>query len=51
VEVFNLQHESLRKRRENIIRQINAYKDLPQEDIKKALSSSGFVSVVNQFTV
>lgn len=50
VEVFNLQHESLRKRREKIIKQIDAYKDLPKETIRKALISSGFVSLVNQFT-
>jgi uncharacterized protein (TIGR02646 family) len=50
VEVFNLQHETLRKRRENIIRQINAYRDLPKEEIRKILSPSGFMSVVHQFT-
>jgi uncharacterized protein (TIGR02646 family) len=50
VEIFNLQHETLRRRRENIIRQINAYKDLPKEDIRRILSPLGFVSVVYQFT-
>lgn len=50
VEVFNLQHEILRRRRENIMRQINAYKDLPKEEIRRILSPSGFVSVVHQFT-
>lgn len=50
VQIFNLEHETLRKRRENIIRQIMAYSDLPKDDIRKILRPLGFLSVINQFT-
>jgi uncharacterized protein (TIGR02646 family) len=50
IHVFNLNHESLRKRRALIIKQIDDYNDLSKADIRDALSNSGFVSVVNQYT-
>jgi uncharacterized protein (TIGR02646 family) len=50
VEVFNLQDKILTNRREQIIRQIKAYKDLPKEEVRRILSPAGFVSVVFQFT-
>jgi uncharacterized protein (TIGR02646 family) len=50
IEVFNLNHETLKKRRALIINHIEDYKDLSKEEIRDALSNAGFVSVVNQYT-
>jgi uncharacterized protein (TIGR02646 family) len=50
IQVFNLNHESLRKGRALIIKQIDDYNDLSKADIRDALSNSGFISVVNQYT-
>jgi uncharacterized protein (TIGR02646 family) len=50
IEVFNLNHETLKKRRALIITQIQNCKGLSEEAIRGALSYSGFVSVVNQYT-
>jgi uncharacterized protein (TIGR02646 family) len=49
IEVFNLTHDTLRNRRETIIKQINEYGDLSSEEIKAAMSSTGFCSVIEQY--
>lgn len=48
IEVFNLNHESLEERRQDIIIQFNSYLKggLPPKEIQKALSSNGFRSVL-----
>jgi len=48
IEVFNLNHPSLRSRRETIIRQIRGCIDLSSDEVIKAFSNSGFKSVVFQ---
>ncbi len=48
IAVFNLNHKSLKTRRETIINQIKDCKDLTTEEILEAFNSSGFVSVVEQ---
>lgn len=48
IEVFNLNHPSLKNRRETIIRQIRGCAGLSSEEIAKAFSNSGFKSVVVQ---
>ena len=50
IEVFNLNDEYLQERRKKIITLIRGYKNkLSNNDIKLALESSGFKSVVNQY--
>lgn len=52
IEVFNLRDESLRMRREQIIRDINSYSgQLPKEELIKNLSCYGFKSVIEQYCV
>jgi uncharacterized protein (TIGR02646 family) len=48
VEVFNLNIESLKTRRADIIRSIKSYKDLSDEEILIALETSGFLSVIEE---
>lgn len=49
IEVFNLKDESLRQRREDIIRNISFCEQLPKEDLMEIFSESGFKSVVEQY--
>lgn len=48
IEVFNLNHPSLKSRRQTIIKQIQGCRDLPADDIIGAFSNSGFKSVILQ---
>jgi len=48
IEVFHLNHNSLRNRRKNLIRMISCYRGMAKDDILTALENSGFVSVINQ---
>ena len=48
IEIFNLNHNSLKDRRKNLIRKISCYREMVKEDILTALENSGFVSVINQ---
>ncbi|MDR1181186.1 MAG: TIGR02646 family protein [Bacteroidales bacterium] len=50
IEVFNLNHNSLKSRRQVVIQFIKSHLsgDLPAVEIEKALSSGGFKSVVEQ---
>jgi len=48
IEVFNLNHSSLRSRRETMIRQIRDCAELAIEQIMAAFSASGFQSVLDQ---
>ena len=48
IDVFNLNHNSLKQRRKNLIRMINSYKDMAKEDILIFLGSSGFLSLLNE---
>ena len=49
VKVFNLNHSSLKKRRENLIRELDLCKGLSKEDIRKTFENRGFISVLNWF--
>jgi uncharacterized protein (TIGR02646 family) len=52
VEVFNLNHESLKRRRKGLITTIRALKkenNLSDEEIKNELDTSGFLSVIEYF--
>lgn len=49
VEVFNLNCTSLKNRRRDFIIQLDGCKDLPHDEIRKAFSANGFVSVLNWF--
>lgn len=50
VEVFNLNWEPLKNRRKKLITTIKSYKDggLNNDEIKKALNTAGFISVIEQ---
>ena len=48
IEVFNLNHNSLKDRRKNLIRKISCYGEMAKENILTALENSGFESVINQ---
>lgn len=48
IEVFNLNHNSLKDRRKNLIRMISCYSEMAKEEILTALENLGFVSVINQ---
>lgn len=47
IEVFNLNHNSLKEKRRGLLKQLNSCSDLKDDDIKSAFKNSGFVSVVN----
>lgn len=47
IDVFNLNHISLKRKRKDLLTQLNDCSDLPDNEIKSAFSNSGFVSVVN----
>jgi len=49
IEVFNLNCSSLKNKRRDLISQLNSCKNIPQDEIKKAFSNRGFVSVLNWF--
>ena len=49
VEVFNLNCTSLKNRRRDLIIQLDDCKDLPHNEIRKAFSANGFVSVLNWY--
>ena len=51
IEVFNLNHNSLKNRRKNLISTISSYGKMTKEEILTALENSGFVSVINQLIV
>lgn len=50
VEVFNLNYEPLKNRRKKLITTIKSYKDggLNNDEIKTALNTAGFISVIEQ---
>lgn len=48
IEVFHLNHHSLRNRRKNLIRMICCYREMAKLEILAVLKNSGFVSVINQ---
>ena len=48
IEVFNLNHNSLKDRRKNLISMIGSYGEIAKIDILAALDKSGFKSVINQ---
>ena len=48
IEVFNLNHKSLKDRRKNLIRMICCYREMAKEEILNVLENLGFVSVINQ---
>lgn len=48
IEVFNLNHQSLKSRRQTIIKQIRGCKDLSPDEIQIAFKNSGFSSVILQ---
>ena len=48
IEVFNLNHNSLKNRRKNLISMISCYREMAKEEILTALENLGFVSVINQ---
>lgn len=48
IEVFNLNHNSLKDRRKNLISMIGSYGEIAKVDILTALDKSGFKSVINQ---
>ncbi len=49
IEVFNLKHPALKRRREKIIKMLEDFGDLPPEEIKLYLAEEGFKSLINQF--
>jgi uncharacterized protein (TIGR02646 family) len=51
IEVFNLKDESLRRRRQDVIRNINSCEQLPKEVLVEIFSETGFKSVVEQYCV
>jgi uncharacterized protein (TIGR02646 family) len=48
IEVFNLNHRTLKKKRADLIKLIDAYPSLDDYEIKSALNKCGFKSVVEQ---
>lgn len=48
IEVFNLNHNSLKDRRKNLISMIGSYGEIAKIDILAALDKLGFKSVINQ---
>ena len=48
IEVFNLNHNSLKDRRKNLISMIGSYGEIAKVDILTALDKLGFRSVINQ---
>lgn len=48
IEVFNLNHASLVNRRKDLVRMINAYKELPKEVIASCIAPLGFKSLQEQ---
>ncbi len=48
IEVFNLNHNSLKDRRKNLISMIGSYGEIAKVDILAALDKLGFKSVINQ---
>lgn len=48
IKVFNLNHNSLKNRRKNLVRMISCYRDMENKDILAAFKNSGFLSVINQ---
>ena len=49
IEVFNLRDESLRRRRQDVIRNINSCEQLPKEVLVEIFSETGFKSVIEQY--
>lgn len=50
IDIFNLKHPSLTSRRKALIEMIEAYGDLPTDEIKSYLTGFGFKSLIEQFT-
>lgn len=48
IEVFNLNHKSLKDRRKNLVSIISCYREMEKEDILAAFENSGFRSVIDQ---
>ena len=48
IEVFNLNHSSLKKRREALIKLLESYNDFSGSEIKEILKGQGFISVIEQ---
>ena len=48
INVFNLNHNSLKERRKNIIRMMGSYGGMAKNDVLLALENSGFVSLISQ---
>lgn len=48
IDIFNLKHQSLRARRYGVIKIIESYQDLPDEDVRDCLQDVGFRSLVEQ---
>lgn len=50
IDVFNLKAKALRERRYGLIKMIEAYGDLPADEIKACLENAGFKSLIEQYT-
>lgn len=50
IEVFNLRHPALKRKRGQVIQLISDYGDLPSADIRACLVDYGFKSLVEQYT-
>ena len=48
IEVFNLNHKSLKDRRRNLDNMISSYGEMPKEDIFAVFKNLGFRSTINQ---
>ena len=51
IEIFNLNHNSLRNRRKSLVKIVNCYCEMSKEDILDALKDSGFFSLLNQILI